>query len=203
MIVKFKYASNLVPQLYTPVLANRYKLLQLQFHFSNTNNTGSEHSIDGMTYDIEGQLVFQNVNYTDSDAINHSDGYAIVSKFLTGLITGDYSTALCDTWHFLMQYVLTPGKSVTSPFPYVNSLADFLGNPFFSFYSYSGSMTQPSCAESVTWLVGRIPVRIPFPAIRKFRTLMASATTMIAPNFRPPQALNGRSVQFNAVPYFR
>lgn len=203
LIVKLKYANNLVPQLFTSLLTNRYSLFQLQFHFSNVNNTGSEHIIDGMSYDIEAQLVFTNTKYTDADAFNQPDGIAIVSKFMTGMITGDYSTSLSDSWHFLLQYALKPGQSVTSPFPYVNSLGDLVGNLFFSFYSYAGSLTQPNCSENVSWFIGRLPARIPFPAIGKFRTLMAPTNTTIAPNFRPPQPLNGRTIQFNEVPYFR
>lgn len=200
--IEFEYASGLVPQLYSIVLGNRYQLSGLQFHFSDTNNTGSEHSIDGTTYDIEAQLIFTNVKYDIDTALTMADGVAIVSKFLTGLTTVTVSSQLCDSWHALLQYVVAAGTSTITSFPYVNSLADILGNAFFSYYSYEGSLTTPDCNEVVTWMIGIQPVRIPFPAIRKFRTLLQPDGDAIAPNVRPQQALNGRTVTLNHVPYF-
>lgn len=201
--LSFLWSSTLIPQLY--IVNNtitRYKLIRIDFHNALVNNTGSEHSIDGTTYDMEAQLVFSNVAYTDSDAINHSDGYAIVSKLFTALTTVTVATTQYDTWSILLQFVMQPGSTYTSSYPWVNSLADILGNIFFTFYQYSGSFTQPGCQEVVSWYVGKTPVGIQFPQVGKFRYPLNTALGTIAPNDRPVQALNGRTVLLNSIPYF-
>lgn len=203
LVIKLLWASNLIPQLYiVNTTVSRYKLIQLQFHGANVNSTGSEHSIDNTTYDMEVQLVFSNVIYADNDAVNHPDGYVIVSKFLTGLTTGDYATSQCDTWSILLQNCVTSGSSYTTLFPWVNSLADICGNIFFSYYEYKGSFTQPGCQQAVTWFVAKTPVRIQFPMVRKFRILLNPAGATLSPNNRPQQALNGRPVILHNVAYF-
>jgi len=201
--IKFLWASNLVPELY--VLGNTvtlYQFVEMQFHGSQTNNSGSEHTIDGTSYDMEVQLVFSKVNLTQTQALNTPGGYAIVSKFFTANTNIQAATVQADTWSILLQFVTQPGSTFTTSFPWVNSFGDIFGNIFFTYYTYNGSFTQPGCQEVVTWIVGATPVQVAFPEVGKFRFPLNTAGSPIAPNDRPQQALNGRQITKVNVPYF-
>lgn len=203
LTMQLRYASNNVPQLFVVnTTITRYQLIQIQFHSAQVNNTGSEHSISGTFYDIEIQLLFQNVNYNSSTAATQPDGFVIVSKFLTGLTGITVTSSQCDTYSILLQFVLSSGTSYTTLFPWVNSLADICGNIFFSFYEYKGSFTQPGCQEVVTWFISKTPVQVQFPMIRKLRLLLNSAGQPLASNNRPQQPLNGRTIISHEVAYF-
>lgn len=203
LTMQLRYASNNVPQLFVVnTTITRYQLIQIQFHSAQVNNTGSEHSISGTFYDIEIQLLFQNVNYNSATAATQPDGFVIVSKFLTGLTGITVTSSQCDTYSILLQNVLSSGTTYTTLFPWVNSLADIGGNIFFSFYEYKGSFTQPGCQEVVTWFIGKTPVQVQFPMIGKLRLLLNSAGQPLAPNDRPQQPLNGRTIISHEVAYF-
>uniref|UniRef100_A0A8W8N0U2 carbonic anhydrase n=1 Tax=Magallana gigas TaxID=29159 RepID=A0A8W8N0U2_MAGGI len=75
-------------------------------------------------------------------------------------------------------------------------LKDFMTVNMGKFYRYQGSLTTPTCDESVTWTVFAEPLSMSESQLATFRTLYEDTTTtkQMVNNYRPPLALNGRSV---------
>ena len=55
-----------------------------------------------------------------------------------------------------------------------------------TYYRYDGSLTTPACTEGVKWLVMTTPIEVS-------AAQLASFTNEYHNNFRPVQALNGRT----------
>jgi len=67
------------------------------------------------------------------------------------------------------------------------------------YYYYPGSLTTPTCNEVVLWTVFRQYLTISEAQLDLFRELMDGHTDNIEDNYRPPQPLNGRTVEYNSA----
>jgi hypothetical protein len=70
------------------------------------------------------------------------------------------------------------------------------------YMTYEGSFTQPGCYETVTWLILNKPIYLGRSDWAILRSLIqgdraTSAKSPLAPNVRPIQDLNGRSIRTN------
>lgn len=82
------------------------------------------------------------------------------------------------------------------------SLNALLPDNLSAFYTYSGSLTTPPCYQVVNWIVMEQRLFLNAKQIELFRNLYAppasgsdeSATTLIMPNIRQLQPLNGRHI---------
>uniref|UniRef100_A0A6G1S9A2 Carbonic anhydrase-related protein 10 n=1 Tax=Aceria tosichella TaxID=561515 RepID=A0A6G1S9A2_9ACAR len=75
------------------------------------------------------------------------------------------------------------------------------------FVTYEGSLTQPGCHESVTWLILNRPLYISKQILDKLRSISADELsaanptgTLIAGNTRPTQPINNRPIRTNIRP---
>lgn len=66
-----------------------------------------------------------------------------------------------------------------------------------NYMAYDGSLTQPSCQETVQWVVLNRPVYMTSHLFNSLRVSMSSDNSHGADNFRPTQPLNGRSIRTN------
>jgi carbonic anhydrase len=138
----------------------------LQFHF----HAGSEHIVDGEGFPMEMHLV-------------HSDsaGNLAVVGVLIGV--GDTHPTLSDAgWDFMPT---TEGEyeDETNSF----NIGDMLPGVGPA-WRYSGSLTTPPCSEGVAW-------HVMWETVNISADQMAVFTDLFDHNYRPDQALNGRTVE--------
>lgn len=62
------------------------------------------------------------------------------------------------------------------------------------FFTYSGSLTTPNCAEAVTWHVFPDPLPISYQQIQKFWSIREKDGDILLNNYRPVQNRNKRPV---------
>ena len=136
-------------------LRNSYNFEQLHFHWGNNSNQGSEHEIDGKSYPLEMHLVHYSSKYKSvSDAVkdNRKDGLAVISVLfeLSKHDNEDLEPIIKKT-----RAVRGEREEVVSGSGLGGvSLADLLPKEADKkFFTYSGSLTTPPCAEVVTWFI--------------------------------------------------
>ncbi|XP_008281500.1 carbonic anhydrase-like [Stegastes partitus] len=169
-------------------LNGTYSALQFHFHWGDTkHHPGSEHTIDGHRYPMEMHIVSLRKGLTVQEAIEKSDGIAVLGFFINATEDGNMS----GPWSMLTSYL----KNVTDEGDEVNinhniSIYDLIGNvDMTKFYRYMGSLTTPSCNEAVAWTVFQEPINIHKDLVQLFPQ-DAGLTNV----FRPTQPLNGRQV---------
>ena len=137
-------------------LPNSYNVEQLHFHWGNNSNQGSEHEIDGKSYPLEMHIVHYNSKYKSvSEAVeyNKRDGLAVISVL--------FEISKHDNEN--LEPIIEKTRAVSSGEgeEFVSgsgiggvSLADLLPKKADkNFFTYSGSLTTPPCAEVVTWFI--------------------------------------------------
>merc|ERR1719499_1624856 len=147
---------------------NKFWKLQ-QFHVHTT----SEHTIAGGSYDLEIVLVHKN----DQGRILN---IAILCK---GEAFGD------NEFFNNLRHSFTPlGKSSGFNMDYRTTIIGALGDPK-QYMRYRGSITIPPCTEGVEWIVSASLMKVPQDFLiwlKQFKSMKY--------NFRPPQALNDRTI---------
>nr|KAG5704555.1 hypothetical protein BaRGS_031819 [Batillaria attramentaria] len=175
-----------------------YRLAQIKLHFGKTDTDGSEHSIDGNAFAAELQFLAYNSDlYKNlSDAMQASYGLAIIAVFVEASEDEDNAG-----FHTLVEYakqVPWQGQTRTVERLPVRSLL-----PDTNYYmTYDGSLTQPACQETVTWVLFNKPVyvsRSQLDTLRQFQKRLygEEAVTQLAGNRRPTMPLNNRAVRTN------
>jgi len=176
-----------------PLGETSYSLSHIEFHWGDSDSTGSEHFIDGEQHALEAQFVHYKTSYANlTEALNHSDGVTILSVlFKTGVANAEIEKVTAS-----MSGVVTNGNSASISAA-VNPSAILPSD--LSFYTYSGSLTAPACSEVVTWIVVSNVRTVSNSQLTAFRTAQFSSTKLIESNYRPIQPTNGRLVRTNNV----
>jgi len=176
-------------------LPSEFTLEQIHFHWSQENDKGSEHTVDGESQDIEMHLVhFDSLKYSSvSEAVGDPNGVAVLGVLIStkgpedvlsvelGLVSDNLNKVT-----YLDDAVSLPAFSISGLLP-----------PNKNFYRYMGSLTTPGCAESVIWTVFKDPMEIPPSHMTAFRTVHGHTGEILELNYRPTQALNGRKILSN------
>lgn len=143
----------------------RYNLVSMSFHLP------SEHTVDGIPYDMELQLVHQN-----------ADGnYANIAIFMEE--SSRSNKILNRLWP------LFPKESNVSVQSKEFNPLDLIPNDK-TYDFYTGSLTHPPCFENVDWYVYKEPIKISANQIDQFISHHRN-------NSRPVQAKNGRKIRHN------
>jgi len=178
-------------------LEGEYKILQLHFHWGSNASLGSEHTLDGKRFPIELHIVHTKKGV--KDPLNTPRGLAVTGFFFE--IDSETNDALTP----LVEELVNIGD-YSSKVAMENSafkVSDLLfgvapvGVAAATTYStYDGSLTTPGCNEVVHWINFLTPLKISASQLARFRTLDDKHGNEISDNFRPPQPLNGRVVEF-------
>lgn len=181
-------------------LGNNYVLEQFHCHWGRTNDTGSEHTVDGNKFPAELHLVHWNKDMFGSfaEAAASDGGLAVLGMFLTIGREHEEMNKICK----LLPFIQHKGQAITIPEP-INPLAFIPKNG--SYFTYAGSLTTPPCYESVTWLVYGQPLEVSEGQLDAFRAMKSYHPSECCPqdelegclveNYRPPCPLNERVVR--------
>ncbi|XP_077996360.1 carbonic anhydrase 6-like [Glandiceps talaboti] len=150
--------------------------------------------MDGMRYPVEMHLVSIDPKYNTLEEALPDPGATIVIATLIDI--GGNDNAAFSTLFTGFDSVIYEGQShhYQSPFP----LLPMLPYDTWNFYRYYGSLTTPTCDESLTWTVMMGYQRISqqqFDNFQKlFETPIGGDDYPMGNNYRPVQDLNGRLV---------
>ncbi|KAM6281290.1 carbonic anhydrase 1-like [Porphyrio hochstetteri] len=174
-------------------LTGTYRLRQFHFHWGQTDNQGSEHTVDGTKYASELHLVHWNADKYSSvaEAVDKPDGLAIVTVFLKIGLGNENLNGVLKA----LDSVKTKGKQA----PFSDFDPSSLLPKSMDYWTYNGSLTHPPLHESVIWIILKEPITISSEQLAQFRTVLSSAEgeapCPILSNFRQPQPLKGRVVR--------
>ncbi|KAK9303675.1 hypothetical protein QLX08_004682 [Tetragonisca angustula] len=173
-------------------LTSIYDLYSMVFHWGQSNDEGSEHTLDYIRYPMELQVWHIKRGFNtllDAIAAKESDGILIVSFFfqITNADNSYLDHVITNLWR-----IVKPGTKVhVPPFPLLWIF------PYFEtdYYTYNGSLTQPPCSEIVTWILQPEPIAISSSQVAQFRQICSSDGPILL-NCRPVQRVNERNVYF-------
>ncbi|XP_070191612.1 carbonic anhydrase-related protein 10-like [Littorina saxatilis] len=174
-----------------------YRVVQVKLHFGKTDTEGSEHSVDGNAFAAELQFLAYNTElYKNlSDAMRAPYGIAIIAVFVEA----------SDEENKGFRVLVENAKQV----PWQGQTKDLQKLPVRSllpdtnyYLTYEGSLTQPACHETVTWVLFNKPIyvsRIQLDTLRQFQKRLygQESVTQLAGNRRPTMPLNNRAVRTN------
>ncbi|XP_071495387.1 carbonic anhydrase 4-like [Diadema antillarum] len=172
-------------------LSGKYQALQFHFHWGSDSTKGSEHSVDGVTYPAEMHIVHRKVGLTADEALQVNDGLAVLAVMIK---IGDKTNENFDAIVESLSDIPKSGDETTTSGDF--SLDDLLPDNRQDFFRYYGSLTTPTCDQSVVWTIFADQVEISENQIAAFRALYfdEAGSEQMVNNFRPIQALNGRTV---------
>lgn len=173
-------------------LGNQYKALQMHAHWGSVDGRGSEHTLDGVSFDAELHIVHYNTKYKEAgQAVDKPDGLAVLGMFLKVGKAHPTFEALCKC----LEEVQLKGQ--TTAIEDDLDPEDFLPEDR-TYFTYDGSLTTPPLFESVTWIVFQTPVEVSKEQLVKMRSLRIgseSGCDSIQDNYRPPCLLGNRKVK--------
>ncbi|XP_044268969.1 carbonic anhydrase 1 [Tribolium madens] len=181
-------------------LEGKYILEQFHCHWGETNDQGSEHTVNGQKFAGELHLVHWNSTKYHSfcEAAKHPDGLCVIGVFLKAgkrhpeldKITAQLSRVEYKGQRAKIGVPLNPGLFIPEESGY---------------YTYQGSLTTPPCSECVIWIVFKEPIEVSHEQLVAFRNLKCYCEQEKCPcdefqgfvknNFRPTLPLGKREIR--------
>ncbi|XP_066990047.1 carbonic anhydrase-related protein 10-like [Macrobrachium rosenbergii] len=178
-------------------LSYRYQVSHVQLHFGGSDQSGSEHTVNGTAFPAELQIYGYNAqlfnNFTE--AVNRANGVVALSVLLQVGLQGHAGLRpLTDA----VQRVLWAGTASAVERVSVRAL---LPEESRHYITYDGSLTQPPCHETVTWVLLNRPVYITKQQLHGLRQVRQGSKNTpkakMVNNFRPTQQLHHRPLRTN------
>ncbi|XP_076059660.1 carbonic anhydrase-related protein 10-like [Oratosquilla oratoria] len=176
-----------------------YTVSHARLHFGESNQQGSEHLLDNRAFPAELQIYAFNSQLYKNFSQAVGSVYGVVA--IAVLIKIDERTT--SEFRVMLEGVeqdqIHHGGSSTTVRPLL--LSELL--PTTDHYlTYDGSLTEPACHETVTWLVPNKPLYISKSLMERLRRLRQGRSdplknAPIANNFRPVQDAHHRTVRTN------
>ncbi|CAO1362366.1 unnamed protein product [Diamesa hyperborea] len=181
------------PYIFGGKLKHEYELVGLHFHWGDKNNRGAEHVLNDIRYPLEMHIIHINRKYsTVQEALTHKDGLTVLAFFYQ--IKETEGTEIHNIAKHLTQLDGASDKMET--LQYTFTLSSLIGNINTErYYTYRGSLTTPSCAEAVTWVIFPDTLPISLGQMSKFRQLSNGIEgLLLVDNFRNIQPIGNRKV---------
>jgi len=189
-----------------PFNSTVYSFTHAVFHWGADDTLGSEHTIRGITYPMEMQLVHQTSSEEDKKLAIASFLFEITEEenpFLASLITAISKTKTAGTEAHLDNPVESKdddhattnekNQEAMDVFSMDLLIKDSISGPYFT---YQGSLTYPPCTEVKQYVVFRVPLDISSTQLEQFRLLLQLDETRMVNNFRPIKTLGKRVLAF-------
>ncbi|XP_058834208.1 putative carbonic anhydrase 3 isoform X2 [Topomyia yanbarensis] len=179
--------------LYGGGLPGRFVLDQMHFHW------GSEHTINSVRYALELHMVHHDSRYkslTEAAAVKNAVSvigvlFHVSSQDNTHLdVVLETSTDIRDA-----AGKQAPLKGKLSPH-------NLLPRNRTSFFRYEGSLTTPTCAESVIWTVFTESLPVSLDQVELFKAIHDAAGHELVNNYRSLQPLNARALVYTTDMHF-
>uniref|UniRef100_A0A146PJU9 Carbonic anhydrase 6 n=1 Tax=Fundulus heteroclitus TaxID=8078 RepID=A0A146PJU9_FUNHE len=178
----------------TKGLPNEFTAVQLHLHWGGQDQeeSGAEHTIDGVRYMAELHIVHYNSgkykNFTEAQ--DKHDGLAVLAFVYDD---SHYENTYYSDFISNLGKIKFAGQSM-----YISDInvRSMLPENLNDFFRYEGSLTTPPCHESIIWTVFDTPITLSDNQITKLeRSLMDLDNKTLWNDYRIAQPLNDRVVE--------
>nr|XP_034178868.1 carbonic anhydrase 2-like [Osmia lignaria] len=179
-----------------PLGNDEFQFMNVQFRWGPDNSYGSEHTIDGIWYSMEAQIMHWNTRYGSIEkCYDKPNGIAILSYPMQvvgcpGIPDNPSLTPITDH----LRKIKRPGTNTEIPAGCLLWMLDAcMGH---GYYTYPGSLTTHPYHECVAWIITPIITKIATRQIDAFRSLYNGKLQHILQNCRQQQPLRRRIIYF-------
>lgn len=171
---------------------------EIHFHYGNSDERGSEHTLGGKAFPAEIQLVGYN------SELHNNLSEAIELRESSGIVAISIMVQLGNTSHPELRHITSQLHKIIYR-DQDTLIEDFDVEKLLpateEYMTYEGSLSQPGCVESVRWLVMNKAIWVSKQQLYLLRKVMqGDQDNPKAPlwnNFRPTQPPNNRVVYTN------
>ncbi|XP_020017157.2 carbonic anhydrase 4 isoform X2 [Castor canadensis] len=182
-------------------LAAKYRATQLHLHWSQELDRGSEHSLDGEHFAMEMHIVHEKETGTSNkeEEQNSEDKIAVLAFLVE---RGD---KMNKGFQPLVEALSSIPKPDMSTVMESSSLLDLLPEEekLKDYFRYLGSLTTPTCDETVIWTLFKEPIQLHRDQILAFSQKLfydEEQKLNMTDNVRPLQRLGNREVFRSRAP---
>jgi len=177
-------------------LDSQYELWQFHAHWGNSDDHGSEHTVDGKNFAAELHLVHWNKKYESPNvAAGKPDGLAVLGSLIeVGEKHEEFDKVIQALGKISCKNESTCLKELE-----IDCAKLLPSEKDKAFWHYEGSLTTPPLLESVMWFVFQKPMQISAEQMNAMRSLnfvsQDSEEGKMVNNYRPPCPLHDRIVR--------
>ncbi|XP_071527273.1 carbonic anhydrase-related protein 10-like [Panulirus ornatus] len=177
-------------------LSYAYTVTHARLHFGERDQQGSEHLLDNKAFPAELQLYGYNSQLYRNFSQASAQVYGVVGIALL-IQMGERMTPELRVLLEGLDTITYGGSSVRAASLVVSGLLPSTEH----YLTYEGSLTEPACHETVTWIIPNKPLYINVAMMRQLRALRQGNSTLanapLANNFRPVQTAHHRTIRTN------
>ncbi|XP_030559474.1 carbonic anhydrase 2 [Drosophila novamexicana] len=167
-------------------LVSDYVVEQIHMHW------WSEHTINDIRYPLEVHIVHRNKIYPNmSMAANFKDGITVLGVlYHVSNTPNEAIDSIIKSLDSVKSY-----ERINIPANIEDSLAvDDLVPSVDTYFTYAGSLTTPTCAEAVTWIVLTNTFPVTLDQVNQFKEIEYEKDKQLHNNYRELQSENNRAV---------